>query len=217
MTTEKSRSRLMPILVAVGIVIDLLLVGYVIYLLKTRMSPGAAHTGPTLLSPGPSVELWDAYEQAAEAVRQRAGDARLVSASAQWQWHTIGEEMLLSGASVWSFVFYSSGEQRVFDLVVDLEGVQMVNNVQVWTAPLLLEGEAWQTGPRDALAVFLAQGGREFLAEHPQSVIDLHLAQDEAGAVGWAIVALDPESAERNLFSLWIDAVSKSTHRDHQN
>jgi hypothetical protein len=43
-----------------------------------------------------------------------------------------------------------------------------------------------------------------FLDEHPQAVVDLHLAESDSGSPVWAIVALDV--SDRSLLSLLIDA-----------
>ena len=74
----------------------------------------------------------------------------------------------------------------------------------MWTSPSVLSEGAWQAGPRDALLVFLACGGRAFLDKHPQAMVDLHLGDNDEGKVVWTVVALDPE--DRGLFSVLIDA-----------
>ena len=64
--------------------------------------------------------------------------------------------------------------------------------------------------------MFLAYDGRTFLAEHPQAMVDLHLAgreaNDDGGGAVWTIVALDPE--DRSLSSLLIDAETKQILSD---
>ena len=98
---------------------------------------------------------------------------------------------------------HSPEDGNSIDVTVNVGTAQVVNQTQVWIAPAALAEGAWQTGPREALLVFLACGGRAFLDEHPQAMVDLHLADDETEAA-WTIVALDPE--DRSLFSLLIDA-----------
>jgi len=153
-----------------------------------------------------AIALWDAYGQARAAAQAQATDAQLVSASAQWQ--AASEEALLKGASAWTFVFYSPAGGYSLDVVANAGTARAVNQAQVWVAPqTMLAESAWQAGPRDALLVFLACGGRTFLDGHPQAVVDLHLAGDAQGKPVWAIVALDPQ--DRSLLPLLIDAETR--------
>ncbi len=152
----------------------------------------------------PVVDLWEAYREADVAARAEAGDAKLVSASAQWQ--GVDAETLLAGTGRWSFVFYSAQEQAVLDVVVDTAGAQVVNRTRVWTPPRVLELGAWREGPRDALSIFLAYGGREFLERYPEAVVSLHLGATETGGARWSLDALDLGS--RETLSVRIDAES---------
>lgn len=202
---QGERKKWVSALLAVALGIDLLLVGYVLYLLWGRMfGQTEATTGPTRVP----IELWDAYEQARAAARTQAEDAQLVSASTQWQ--AVSEQTLVDGASNWSFVFYSSTDDNSLDVVVNTGKAQVVNQAQVWVAPKSLTEGVWRAGPREPLLVFLAYGGRTFLAEHPQALVDLHLASgedDDGGGAVWTVVALDPE--DRSILALLIDAETK--------
>jgi len=180
----------------------LLLLGYLVW--GNAFSPIAA---ATIASPTPTrmlVDLWDAYRQARAAAQAQAEDAQLVSASTQWQ--AVSEETLLDGANNWSFVFYSPANSSSLDAVVNAGTARVVNQTRVWVTPRALAEGGWQSGPQDALLVFLACGGRAFLDEHPQAMVDLHLAEDDEGGVVWTIVALDPK--DRSVLSLLVDAES---------
>jgi len=182
---------------------SLFLMGYLLW--GHAFSPTAKATAVPL-NPTPAlVDLWDAYGQARGAAQAQAADAQLVSASTQWQ--AVGAEALLAGTGAWSFVFYSPQSGDSLDIVVSAGAAQVVNQTRVWVAPRGMAGGAWQAGPRDALLVFLAYGGRAFLDEHPLAVVDLHLAESDAGGAVWAIVALDPE--DQSLFSLLVDAETR--------
>jgi len=184
------------------IVGGLLAAGYFLLLYASGFTSVAA-TAPGPPAPAPVlIDLWDAYEQALAAAQARMGDAQLVSASAQWQ--VASEEALLSGVGNWSFVFYSAAESSVLDVVAGAGGAQVVNQTRVWTASKVMAVGDWQTGPRDALLVFLAHGGRAFLEAHPQSVVDLHLSETEGYGPTWAVVALDVN--DRSFFSASVDA-----------
>jgi len=166
---------------------------------------GCTYPGASTPMPNPSpalVSLWDAFRRADLAVRSEAPDAKLVSASAQWQ--AVDAERLLEGTPYWVFVFYSATQRSVFDVSVDAGGARVVNRVQVWVAPDTLELGAWREGPRDALSVFLAYSGREFLEEHPGATVSLHLAAGEERKGVWSVAFLDPES--RETVSIQVDA-----------
>jgi hypothetical protein len=153
------------------------------------------------------IDLWDAYGEARAAVQAQAEDAQLVSASTQWQ--AVSEESLLNGTSSWSFVFYSPTGSHALDVVANADRAQVANQTQVGVASSPLAEGAWQAGPREALLVFLAYGGRAFLDEHPQAAVDLHLAENEDGKAVWTIVALDIGDIggeDRTPLSVLIDA-----------
>lgn len=180
-------------------------IGYLLFLgyLLWGNVLGLKATAKVSLTPTPpAVDLWDAYGQAQAAAQARASGARLVSASAHW--HGVGEDALLGGPSNWTFLFYSPGTDRSLDIVADAGAARVVNQTQAWVVPMALAEGAWQAGPSDALLAFLACGGRAFLDEHPQAVVDLHLAGNDEGTPVWTIVALDPE--DRSLLSLLVDA-----------
>jgi len=178
----------------------LLLLGYLLLgnLLGLRSAATAASPAPT---PEP-VDLWDAYEQARAAARAQAQDAQLVSASTQWQ--TVSKGALSHGARNWTFVFYSPGDSRSLDVVVNAGVARVASQTQAWVVPSVLPESAWQTGPSDVLLAFLACGGRTFLDEHPHAAVDLHLARDRDGGPTWTVVALDV--GDRSLLSMMVDA-----------
>jgi hypothetical protein len=216
MTNDKQRKqrKRVAVLLAVGLGIELLSLGYVGYTLWGEMREQAAlATASSAPTPVP-VELWDAYEKAHAVARAQAEDAQLVSASTQWQ--TVSEQTLLDGASNWSFVFYSPTSKSSLDIVANAKEAHVVNQTRIWVASSPLPGGAWQEGPREALLVFLAYGGRAFLAEHPDAMVDLHLADSGANGnaegAAWTIVALNPE--DQSLFPSQIDAATNQVLSD---
>lgn len=183
----------MLITLALGCVV---LYGYLLW--RGDLSFGSVPSAPT----GQENDLWQAYGYAYAAARAEADDARIVSASTQWQ--APSERALFEETPRWTFVFYSSTDKVELDVVVDDDAGRVVNRTRVWNAPSLLTGALWRAGPDEALRVFLDDGGRGFLSTHPQAVVDLHLrAGDERSAV-WNVTALD--ASDRSLISLRIDA-----------
>lgn len=194
---KEKRTRLLVLpVVSLGIAY-LLLLGYLLW----GKSLGLTSATAASLTPTP-VDLWKTYEQARVAARTEAPDAQLVSASTQWQ--TVSEDALLEGAGSWTLVFYSPQSSQVLDVVVNDDVARVLNRTQAWVVPLALTEDNWRTGPRDALAAFLACGGRTFLDEHPEAVVDLHLTEDSGGGAVWSIVALDLGS--HAVLSVVVDA-----------
>lgn len=162
---------------------------------------------PTSPSPQPTVqtvELWPAYQQAQAAAWTEAADAELVSASAQWQGREATDP--LARTVFWSFVFYSPTQRAAVDVTADAAGARVVNRTEIWTPPQPLAVGRWREGPQDALSIFLAYGGEEFLSQHPEAVVTLHLGADEDGKPVWDLGALDIGS--RESLSVRIDAES---------
>jgi len=197
---SKNRRNWLLVLPLAGLGIGyLLLLGYLLFGNALGLKAAARSVS---LTPPPPVDLWEAYGSAQAVAQARASDAQLVSASAHW--HGVSEDALLGGPSNWTFVFYSPASEHSLDVVVNAGMARVVNQTQVWATPIAIAEGSWRAGPGDALLVFLACGGQAFLHEHPQAVVDLHLAGNDEGSPVWTIVALDPET--RSLLSLLVDA-----------
>jgi len=196
--TDKDKRNWLLVLPIAGLAIGcLLLLGYL--LLDSSLGLRAATIEPPTPTAG---DVWDAYIQARTAARAEAPDAQLVSASTQWQAAT--EDALLKEAANWTLVFYSPQSSHALDVVVSAGVARVVNQAQAGVVPLTPAEGNWRAGPRGAWQTFLACGGRTFLKDHPQAVVDLHLAQGARGTAVWNIVATDPES--RGLLSVVVDA-----------
>jgi len=194
---KEKRTRLLVLpVVSLGIAY-LLLLGYLLW----GKSLGLTSATAASLTPTP-VDLWDAYELAWAAAQAEAPDAQLVSASTQWQ--AVSQDALLEGAGSWTLVFYSPQSSQVLDVVVNDDVARVLNRTQAWVVPLALTEGNWRTGPRDALTALLACGGRTFLDEHPEAVVDLHLTEDSGEGAVWSIVALDLGS--HAVLSVVVDA-----------
>jgi hypothetical protein len=198
-----------PLMLAAGL-LGVALVAVLAYVLLGRGAGLAASGGVPAGSTAPTtstrvpVELWGAYEQARSAAEGRTPDAALVSASTQWQ--QPDEQTLLAGPFDWSFVFYSPEKQITLDVVLASGAAQVVKETQIWVSPGTLGEGKWRAGPRDALLAFLAYGGRPFLEQHPEAVVDLNLGPGEAGTAVWTVVALDV--GDRGVLAVSIDAES---------
>jgi len=200
MAGTRDRNRTLKLLLVALAVVVLVLYGCsaLSRAFRSTQRPEASSAGPG----SEQVTLWDGYGLALQAVTAKTPDAQLVSAGTQWR--SAIERQLLAGASTWSFVFYSPQRRSTFDVAVREGGVRVVRETEVWRSPQPLPEGKWRKGPQDALLVFLAYGGREFIEANPDAVVDLHLASRDDGRPVWTIVALADQSQAPN--TLQIDA-----------
>lgn len=202
--------RWISVLEVIGVLILLPLVGYLIYEQQGELFR-TERRATTPVPTSPPVELWDAYEKALAVAKAHAEDAQLVSASTQWQ--AADKEALLAGSPRWSFTFYTAADGQILDITVEGERANFVKATKVWEAPPLLSGERWRFGPGEALLVFLAYGGEDFLTDHPKALTDLHLGPDSEGRTVWNVVAFDSET--QALCSVTIDAATWQVLEHH--
>ena len=170
--------------------------------LSPASPPTAATEGTETVSPATVKEL---YPLALEMATAWQGDARLVSASADWQSPTAenlgGQEVL------WSFDFYSPAARKVYAVAVS-EG-QARGIGASWVPgelnPAPVEG--WQIDSPAALATWLANGGSAFLTRYPQAQVSARLRfPSDSPTPLWMVRGSDEQSAAN--FVVNIEAVS---------
>jgi hypothetical protein len=197
----RARNRIETIVGIVLIGLSLLVVGYLVSQWEIPQYGGPKTIRITAAPPTPStLEMWDAYERAQEAVWQETLDAQPVSATAQWQAAT--ERQVLAGADNWVFTFYSPAEKRLIVVHVNVGRAQAVHSTRLQTAPAQLTEGRWHEGPKDALLIFMAHGGRAFMETHPNAVIDLHLGDYEGRGPAWNILVSDAESLDTVMVTI---------------
>lgn len=192
------RSRWVVVVIGVGGLALLLLLGSRI--LSASWSEG--RSGEPAEPTRELVELWGTYQRAQLALTAEEADAQLVSAASQWEGPDT--ETLLSGRGEWTFVFYHPVEKEALDVVVSGGTGQIVDRSRIWEAPEVLVEEVVWSGPRDAMAVFLAYGGEEFLAAHSEALVSAHLGVGDTGRPVWTVSAIDV--VDRDVFSVVADA-----------
>jgi hypothetical protein len=210
----RARNRIETVIGIALIGVSLLIVGYLTWQTGSSLQKaGEPKTVKiTVAPPTPStLEMWDAYERAQKAAWQEALDAQLVSATAQWQAAT--EKEMLAGADNWVFTFYSPTERQLIVVHVNVGSARVVHRTQMQAMPAQLAEGRWHEGPNDALLIFLANGGREFMETHLQAVIDLHLGNYEGRGPAWDILASDAESRESVLVVIDTETMRVLTHR----
>ncbi len=160
--------------------------------------PAREAAAPALLS------ARQAFERAQPAARAWQGDAGLSSVSANW--HAARQDDLAGAPPAWVVTFYSPGVGQRQSLVVSSQSVSAWAPERPSGLPPAIDPGRWQVDSRQAMDIFLGDGGREFvLAREPVDVF-LTLGLSEAGQLEWTVVAL--KSATSESYGLYIDAAT---------
>lgn len=198
MAEERGRgSRLLALVVGIGGLALLLLLGGRVL----SASWGGAQSEP----PPPTQQLaglWGTYQQARIAVTAAGVDLHPISVASHWEGPD--GETLRSGRGEWTFVFYDSAEKEALDVVVSEGTGRIVDRSRIWEAPEPLAEEIVWRGPQEAVAIFLAYGGEEFLAAYPEAIVSAHLGVNDDGRPVWTVSAVN--IADRNVLSVMTDA-----------
>ncbi len=146
----------------------------------------------------------EAYAQAQAAALDWREDARLLSVTAAWSQAT--EKDLATGETSWGFYFLSPLARQVQIFSVTEEGATGIKTINATHTEGGIDPSQWQVDSPEAIRLFLANGGREFLAQHPGAAVNLRLAQEESGLLFWMASGLS--SQDKATFSLALDAAS---------
>ena len=145
------------------------------------------------------------YPVALQVATAWQGDARLVSASADWPSPTA--ETLEDQEVPWSFNFYSPAARKVYAVAVSggqARGVRE-NQVPRDLNPAAVEG--WQIDSPAALATWLANGGSDFLTRYPQAEVSAQLRfPSDSPTPLWTVWGADEQSSAN--FAVKVDAAS---------
>jgi hypothetical protein len=199
------------------LVANLVVFGVLAYLLLR--SPPSSLVSPLSPSPTPpptaatkgieadrAVTVKELYPLALEVATAWRGDARLVSASADWPGPTaenLGDQQEVP----WAFNFYSPAARQVYAVAVSEGQARGVRASQVPRDLTPAAVEEWQIDSPAALATWLANGGRDFLARYPQAEVSARLRfPSDSPTPLWMVWGLDEQSAAR--FAVKIDAAS---------
>ena len=145
------------------------------------------------------------YPLALEVVTAWQSDARLVSASADWPGPTA--ETLEDQEVPWSFNFYSPAARKVYAVAVSGRQARGVRESQVPQDLNPAPVEEWQIDSPAALATWLANGGRDFLARYPQAQVSARLRfPSDSPTPLWTVRGSDEQSSAN--FLVKVDAAS---------
>ncbi len=173
-------------------------------LAASGLSDRAALVAPTPVFQGDTART--AYARAEAQIQSWQADAILFSATATWpQGATIQE--LIDGASTWSLTFYSPANQTARPAAVVEEQVTLMAESRFTAVPDLTSVTAWEIDSDRAVQIFLAEGGQEFMRQHPVTTLHMTLGIDaEDGRYVWSISLLAELTEE--MFKMKIDAAN---------
>ena len=151
-----------------------------------------------------SLKLAVARERALALASGWQPDAQLVGVNTSWQL-AAGDELTF-GRPTWSFRFYSPAARQIQIVMVDKGGARALRQVAVRAAPSPVEAD-WDLGSQDLMLIFLAYGGKEYLARHANASVHFYLKREGDGRSTWYLSGLDPVA--RQSFVVGVDALSR--------
>lgn len=124
-------------------------------------------------------------------------DAQLIEANATWP-QGVTRDDILTGSAVWSFIFYSPGQNKVANIQV----VDNVSTLLTETTPPTtlspLNSTSWRVDSPQAIQILLEQaGGDEFLRSQGVSILNMNLsAVAESGQLEWFISLFSSQTGQ---------------------
>lgn len=149
-----------------------------------------------------------AYAAAQEVAQAWQPDAQLMLAQATWPQGSTADQ-LLRGQESWGFTFYSPASQRIGVFSVVEDDATLVSEGDHEQTEPLLSASGWNLDSQDAIEIFLAGGGRTFLAEQGVSTLTMALMASDGEANGrleWQVALFSLQTGQ--AFTMWLDATS---------
>jgi len=133
-------------------------------------------------------------------------DAKMITGLNSWSEISSSQDLEKSVADGWQYVFYSesTGEAATFSVGSDARVSQSqtysVNGQLIPRPP-----SEWQIRDDEAIAIFLDNGGREFMEQEDTVYMTMQLSTIAGGnRIEWLIAAVADNTG--NSFTMWIDA-----------
>lgn len=150
---------------------------------------------PTLAFQGGTAVL--AFTSATNVAREWQSDAQLIEAKATWP-QGVTRSDILTGTTVWSFIFYSPGQSSVANIEV-LENVAQLISQNPAPNPLTpASSTGWRIDSPEAVQILLEQaGGDQFLRTQGVSILNMNLsAVTESGRMEWTISLFSSQTGQ---------------------
>lgn len=165
---------------------------------SSDIAPGEESAAP--LSP---VTASLAYPAAFTAAENWQADAQLVSATASWPDVTSEED--LDRAVAWGYTFLSPQTRQIQVVSVSPQGTEAVQTVNAGPKTRSTDVTSWQVDSEEVLRLFLDNGGRDFLEQHPGATVTLRVAlEEDAERLVW--YAMGIYSPDRATLVVSVDA-----------
>lgn len=172
----------------------------------TIIAQRADDIAPTPLYDGRSAIV--AYASALKAAQAWQTDAQLMQAQATWPQGSTPDQ-LLRGEESWGFTFYSPSSQRIGVFSVVEDNASLVSEGEHEQTDPLLSASGWNLDSKDAIEIFLAGGGRTFLAEQGVSTMTMALMASDIevnGRLEWQVALFSLQTGQ--AFTMRLDATS---------
>jgi hypothetical protein len=158
---------------------------------------------PLFFAPEPTqapVSARQAHQRAQAVARDWQLDATLTDIRADL--HATRLDQLGTDPPAWVITFYSpsAGERR--NVVVSSSSARASAPERPRGLPPTVDLSQWQVESGQALSLFLAHGGREFMTAHEPVDLFLVLTLSESGRLQWIVVALDSADAAHHVVTV---------------
>jgi hypothetical protein len=167
--------------------------------------PGATTSPSEETAPRTVETARDTYPAAMTEAQSWQPEAQLVSATASWA--NVEAEEDLEEAPAWGFSFLSPETRQVRVVSVTQDGAEQAQTVDATAKTRTIDVTAWQVDSTEMLSLFLDNGGRDFLAQHPGATITLRVGLEEDGErLVW--YAMGIHSGDRATIVVGVDATT---------
>lgn len=145
-----------------------------------------------------------AYLAALAAAQDWQNDVELIAISAYWPEAAVAA---LANTESWDLRFFSAAQQRTFFALVrgNQPAIGRAHLYKQQRNPTLIDPTEWEIDSDEAIAVWLNNGGGQFLEAYPGSSVEVLLRElpDQKNLV-WDIISVSPDQSQ--LFYLSINA-----------
>jgi hypothetical protein len=164
---------------------------------------GQPESEETALHPLETAREW--YPAAITEAEDWQTDVQLVSATASWS--NVQSEDDLQQAVAWGYSFLSPQTRQVRVISVTPEGAEHAQTLDATANTRGVDVSLWQVDSEQALSLFLDNGGRDFLAQHPGATVSLRVGLEESGErLIWRLMGI--YSPERATLMVTVDATT---------
>lgn len=169
----------------------------------TAVAQRAKQIAPTAVYQGLTAKI--GYAAAVETAVSWQADAQLSAVNASWPQGT-DRRTLLTGETTWNYIFYSPSLGANATIAVAEDTAALVSSASAAGA-VIPDVTAWELDSKDAMTLFLDEGGDTFLETEGITTLTMILnSNEENGRLEWLILLFAP--ANGRALTTKIDATS---------